>query len=67
MPQDTVIKRELQRKGWSYRKAAPLLGVHWVYLCGLANGKYKSRRLGIKILNLPFASQTTSENHLQAK
>lgn len=62
MPQDTAIKKELKRKGWSYRKAAPVLGVHWVYLCGLANGRYKSRRLGIKILQLPFASKTTN-NH----
>lgn len=59
MPQDTAIKRELQRKGWSYRRAAPVLGIHWVYLCGLANGKYNSKRLKLKVLQMPHAPKPT--------
>lgn len=52
---DTAIKKELRRKGWSYRKAAPVLGVDYAYLCRVANGFYKSRRLALKILELPQA------------
>ena len=52
---DTAIKKELRRKGWSYRQAAPVLGVHWEHLYMVANGIRKSRRLALKILELPQA------------
>ena len=55
MAQETAIKRILREKGWSYRRAARELDVTFEYLCRCANGVYKSRRLGLKILNLPSA------------
>ena len=54
---ETEIKKELKQKGWSYRKAALILRVHYVYLCNFANGVYKSRRLETKIQRLPNYSE----------
>ena len=52
---DTANKRELQRKGWSYRRAAKVLGVTKEHLCYVCNGVRKSRRLTAKIFELPNA------------
>ena len=52
---ETIIKKILREKGWSYRRAAPVLGVDYAYLCRVANGFYQSRRLALKILQLPQA------------
>ena len=43
----------LRDKDWSYRKAAPLLGVTYQYLSDVANGRRISRRLYLKIQQLP--------------
>ena len=55
MAKDTIIKKKLKRKGWSYREAAPVLGVTYEYLCRVCNGVHKSRRLTAKIFELPNA------------
>ena len=55
MAQETAMKRELTRKGWSYRRAAPILGVSPAYLCRCANGIYNSKRLKLKVLQMPYA------------
>ena len=55
MANDTAIKRELKRKGWSFRRAAEALGVSYQHLYECANGNRKSRRLALKILELPQA------------
>ncbi len=57
MAKDTNIKKELKCKGWSYRRAAPLLEVHWEHLYMVANGKRKSHRLELKIQRLPNYSE----------
>ena len=59
---DTAIKKELRRKGWSYRQAAPVLGVHYVYLCNFANGIYQSHRLTKKIQRLPNYSDFVAKH-----
>lgn len=46
-------KRELKSKGWSYRSAAPLLGVTYQHLCEVLQGRRTSRRLVAKIASLP--------------
>jgi hypothetical protein len=38
-------KKLLKAKGWSYRRAAPVLGVHYVHLALVLNGKRQSARL----------------------
>ena len=35
----------LKERGWSYRAAAPLLGVHYTHLCLVLNGQRQSRSL----------------------
>lgn len=47
-------KVELKRKGWSYRRAAPKLGVTYQHLCLVLNGQRESRRLLAAIANLPI-------------
>jgi lambda repressor-like predicted transcriptional regulator len=46
-------KESLKRKGWSYRKVAPSLGVHWTHLARVLTGKRDSRRLLRAIEGLP--------------
>lgn len=49
----TTIKRSLHKRGWSYRRAAPVLGVSYQHLSEVLNGKRQSRRLLAKIDQLP--------------
>jgi lambda repressor-like predicted transcriptional regulator len=46
-------KEELRRLGWSQRRAARKLGVHWVHLSKVLNGHRQSRRLINAIFDLP--------------
>lgn len=48
-----AAKRELKAKGWSYRKAAPVLGVTYQHLCEVLNGHRTSRRLVTAIATMP--------------
>jgi hypothetical protein len=48
-------KATLKRHGWSYRKAAPFLGVGYVHLSRVLNGQRESRRLLAAIAALPHA------------
>lgn len=59
---ETWAKRELKAKKWSYRKAAPLLGVSFEYLCRVCNGMYNSLRLNRRIDNLPHYADFVREN-----
>ena len=52
---DTAVKKELKRKGWSYRRAAKEIGITYQYLSDCCNGVHKSRRLTAKIFELPNA------------
>lgn len=45
-------RKELKRKGWSYRRAAKPLGVHYSHLCLVLTGKRASRSLLQRIHNL---------------
>jgi hypothetical protein len=46
-------KRNLKSKLWSYRSAAPLLGVSYQHLCEVLQGRRTSRRLLRKVMALP--------------
>jgi hypothetical protein len=46
-------KVTFKRKGWSYRTAAPVLGVTYQYLCDVLNGRRQSTRLLRKVRSLP--------------
>ena len=46
-------KGQLKCKGWSYRTAAPRLGVGYVHLCRVLNGQRASQRLLAAIRDLP--------------
>ena len=46
-------KKQLKALGWSYRRAAPLLGVTYQHLCLVLNGHRHSRRLLAKVASLP--------------
>jgi hypothetical protein len=48
-----AAKRSLKRRGWSYRRAAPLLGVTYQHLCLVLNGRRESVRLIRRIEELP--------------
>ena len=50
---DTWAKNKLKSKGWSYRKAAQVLGITYQYLCDVCNGVHNSVRLNKRIYNLP--------------
>lgn len=52
-----TAKRSLKAKGWSYRRAAPHLGVSYVHLALVLNGRRQSRRLVAKIKTLPAAAR----------
>ena len=46
-------KAHLRAAGWSYRTAAPRLGVTYQHLCYVLNGQRESRRLLANIIRLP--------------
>jgi hypothetical protein len=46
-------KRMLKKKGWSYRTASPVLGVHFQHLAKVLHGSRDSRTLLRKIEELP--------------
>jgi len=46
-------KVELKSKGYSYRKAAPLLGIRYESLCRVLNGQFQNRRVLRLIPTLP--------------
>ena len=48
-----TAKRSLKAKGWSYRTAAPELGVCYQHLAFVLTGRRQSRRLLDKIEALP--------------
>lgn len=48
-----TAKRTLKTSGWSYRRAAPVLGVSYQHLSEVLNGRRQSRRLLAKIGTLP--------------
>lgn len=50
-------KVTLKSRGWSYRSAAPQLGVTYQHLSEVLNGKRLSRRLLRKISSLARAPQ----------
>ena len=50
---DTWAKNKLRAKGWSLRKAAKVLDVHFIYLWQVTNGVHTSVRLNKRIFNLP--------------
>lgn len=59
-PKETLpnYKEELKLKGWSYRTAAPLLGVSARHLCLVLAGKRKSEPLCRRISELPPRKKT---------
>lgn len=59
---DTWAKRELKKKKWSYRKAAPLLKVTYQYLSDICNGSRQSLRLNRRIDDLPHYTDFVREN-----
>lgn len=61
---ETIVKKILKEKGWSYRSAAQVLGVTYQYLSDVANGIHTSRRLAVKIIELPQAPIRTRNRRL---
>lgn len=55
-------KVTLKAKGWSYRKAAPELGVTYQHLSEVLNGKRESRRILAAIQRL----RATNRNQVAA-
>jgi len=53
-------KVTLKARGWSYRKAAPILGVTYQHLSEVLNGNRPSRRLINKIKNIPALEKVSS-------
>lgn len=53
----TTAKRTLKARGWSYRRAAPILGVTYQHLSEVLNGKRHSRRLLDAVIALPIAEK----------
>jgi hypothetical protein len=41
------LKRRLRAVGMSYRRMAPVLGVHYVYLCEILNGRRDNSGIGL--------------------
>jgi len=50
-------KVELKRRGWSYRRVAPELGVTYQHLCLVLTGKRESRRLLKAIKEIPHTEE----------
>ncbi len=59
---ETWAKNMLRGKGWSYRRAAPVLGVTFEYLCRVCNGVHTSIRLNGRIDDLPTYSEFLRAN-----
>ena len=59
---DTKPKKTLRCKGWSYRKAAPVLGITYQYLCDVCNGVHTSIRLNDRIDEMPTYSEFLRAN-----
>jgi hypothetical protein len=47
-----AAKRHLKLCGWSYRTAAPVLGVRFEHLCRVLNGQRESKALLQRVVNL---------------
>jgi hypothetical protein len=47
------VKQEMQRKGWSYRSAAPRVGRSYQWICLVLNGKATSEPVLKAIAGLP--------------
>lgn len=52
-PTTNDAKESLLKGGWSYRKAAPALGVHWSHLAKVLTGRRESQALLKRIRSLP--------------
>lgn len=59
---DTWAKNKLRAKGWSLRKAAKVLDVHFIYLWQVTNGVHTSIRLNGRIDDLPTYSEFLRTN-----
>lgn len=53
-------KQALKTKGYSYRVAAPDLGVSYQHVCLVLTGKRESKRLLQKIFTLPVREKKSS-------
>ncbi len=52
-PTPEEAKQILKARGWSYRRAAPALGVHYMHLYAVLSGQRESRSLLNRIASLP--------------
>ena len=59
---DTWAKNKLRTKGWSLRKAAKVLNIHFIYLWQITNGVHTSIRLNGRIAELPDYSDFLRAN-----
>ncbi len=50
-------KRTLKARGWSYRRAAPVLGVTYQHLSEVLNSRRHSRRLIRRVMALTEAAR----------
>ena len=48
-----TARKHFHAMGWSYRSAAPQLGVSYQHLCQVLTGDRQSRRLIAAVLQLP--------------
>ncbi len=55
-------KRQLKKLGWSYRSAAPLLGVTYQHLSEVLNGNRPAARLLTAIRELPLRDEMEGEH-----
>ena len=55
-------KRQLKKLGWSYRSAAPVLGVTYQHLSEVLNGNRPAATLLQKIERLPAAHELEEKN-----
>lgn len=56
-PEILSAREELKRKGWSYRTAAPFLGVSYQHICLVLTGKRISQILLDRIFSLPYCAK----------
>lgn len=56
-PEILSAREELKRKGWSYRTAAPFLGVSYQHICLVLTGKRISQSLIDRIFSLPYCAK----------
>ena len=62
-PEVMAAREALKGKGWSYRSAAPFLGVHYMQVYFVLNGKRESKSLLRRIHALPPRRHTSTNNH----